>query len=62
MEAEFGLPQWVFGMSTYGFESANRIICTYTQKGSWQLASLDLQTKQLEVIETPYTDIRRFKQ
>ena len=57
MEAEFGLPQWVFGMSTYGFESANRIICTYTQEGSWQLASLDLQTKQLEVIETPYTDI-----
>lgn len=57
MEAEFGLPQWVFGMSTYGFESANRIICTYTQKGLWHLASLDLQKKQLEVIETPYTDI-----
>ncbi len=57
MDAEFGLPHWVFGMSTYGFESANRVICTYTQKGSWYLASLDLQTKQLEVIETPYTDI-----
>lgn len=57
MEAEFGLPQWVFGMSTYGFESANRIICTYTQKGLWYLASLDLKTKQLEAIETPYTDI-----
>jgi dipeptidyl aminopeptidase/acylaminoacyl peptidase len=59
--AEFGLPQWVFGMSTYGFESANRIICTYTQQGNWQLASLDLQTKQLEVIETPYTDISSVK-
>src|SRR5262249_12909114 len=23
MEAEFGMPQWVFGMSTYGFESTN---------------------------------------
>jgi dipeptidyl aminopeptidase/acylaminoacyl peptidase len=57
MEAEFGLPQWVFGMSTYAFESVNRIICTYTQQGSWKLASLDLQTKQLEVIETPYTEI-----
>lgn len=57
MEAEFGLPQWVFGMSTYAVESANRIICTYTQKGIWYLASLDTQTKQLEVIETPYTDI-----
>jgi dipeptidyl aminopeptidase/acylaminoacyl peptidase len=57
MEAEFGLPQWVFGMSTYAVESANRIICTYTQDGIWYLASLDTQTKQLEVIETPYTDI-----
>ena len=57
MEAEFGLPQWVFGMSTYAVESANRIICTYTQEGMWYLASLDTQTKQLEVIETPYTDI-----
>lgn len=57
MEAEFGLPQWVFGMSTYGFESANRIICTYTENGLWYLASLDLERKQLEVFETPYTDI-----
>lgn len=57
MAAEFGLPQWVFGMSTYGFESANRIICTYTQNGIWQLASLDTPTKQLEAILTPYTDI-----
>jgi dipeptidyl aminopeptidase/acylaminoacyl peptidase len=57
MEAEFGLPQWVFGMSTYAVESAQRIICTYTQEGIWYLASLDTQTKQLEIIETPYTDI-----
>ncbi|MCA1992834.1 MAG: S9 family peptidase [Coleofasciculus sp. S288] len=56
MNAEFGLPQWVFGMSTYGIESVNRIICTYNQQGIWQLASLDLQTKQLEAIATPYTD------
>lgn len=57
MEAEFGLPQWVFGMSTYAFASENRIICTYTQNGSWHLASLDLQTKQLDAIATPYSDI-----
>lgn len=57
MEAEFGLPQWIFGMSTYGFESAERIICTYTQGGVWHLASLDPVTGKLEGIETPYTDI-----
>lgn len=57
MEAEFGLPQWVFGMCTYAFASENRIICTYSQHGTWHLASLDTAAKQLEKIETPYTDI-----
>jgi dipeptidyl aminopeptidase/acylaminoacyl peptidase len=57
MDAEFGLPQWVFGMSTYTIASRDRLICTYTQQGRWHLASLDLQTKQLEAIETPYTSI-----
>lgn len=57
MAAEFGLPQWVFGMSTYAFESAGHIICTYTQQGRWHLASLDTTTQQLQVIDTPYTEI-----
>ena len=57
MEAEFGLPQWVFGMSTYGFESGRRIICSYTQQGTWRLARLDTETGQLDPIETPYTTI-----
>ena len=57
MEAEFGRPQWVFGMSTYAFESAGRIICTYNQQGSWRLASLDAVTRKLEPIETPYSEI-----
>jgi dipeptidyl aminopeptidase/acylaminoacyl peptidase len=57
MEAEFGLPQWVFGRSTYAFASARRIICAYTQHGTWQLASLDTATGALTPIETPYTEI-----
>lgn len=57
MAAEFGLPQWVFGMSTYAFESASRIICTYTKQGRWHLASLDPKTQHLQPINTPYTDI-----
>ena len=57
MEAEFGRPQWIFGMSTYKFVSANRIICTYTQNGIWHLASLDTVTHSLEPIEIPYTSI-----
>jgi len=55
MEAEFGRPQWVLGLSTYGFESAQRIICAYTQQGDWKLARLDTTTGQLERIDLPYT-------
>ena len=57
MEADFGVPQWLFGMSTYAFESASRIICCYSQQGIWHLASLNTQTGELEVIKTPYTSI-----
>ena len=57
MEAEFGRPQWIFGMSTYRFVSANQIICTYTQDGIWHLASLDTVTRRFDRIETPYTSI-----
>jgi dipeptidyl aminopeptidase/acylaminoacyl peptidase len=57
MEAEFGLPQWVFGMSTYAFAAANRLICTYTREGLWHLASLDTEKKELSKIETDFTDI-----
>ena len=57
MEAEFGRPQWIFGMSTYQFVSANQIICTCAQDGIWHLASLDTLTRRLDRIETPYTSI-----
>ena len=57
MQAEFGAPQWVFRMSTYGFESETRIICAYCETGNWRLASLDTKTGKLDAIETPYTDI-----
>ncbi|NJP10284.1 MAG: S9 family peptidase [Leptolyngbyaceae cyanobacterium RU_5_1] len=57
MEAEFGVPQWVFGMSTYAVESAERLICTYSKDGTSYLASLNPQTKELTAIATPYTEI-----
>ncbi len=57
MEAEFGMPQWIFGMSTYGFESRRRIISSYVQGGIWHLAGIDTETRHLEEIETPYTEI-----
>jgi dipeptidyl aminopeptidase/acylaminoacyl peptidase len=56
MDAEFATAQWVFGLSTYAFASAERIICAYDVRGAWQLASLDTSSGKLEPIETPYTE------
>lgn len=57
MEAEFGAPQWIFGMSNYAFASADRLICTYSQEGVSFLASLDTRTKELQPIALPYTEL-----
>jgi dipeptidyl aminopeptidase/acylaminoacyl peptidase len=57
MEAEFGAPQWVFGLSTYAFESADRIVCAFAEQGIWRLGMIDTRTRELERIETPYTEI-----
>lgn len=56
-DAEFGLPQWVFRMSAYAFESEQRIVCAYCDRGAWQLATLDTQTRTLESVDVPYTEI-----
>ena len=55
--AEFATPQWVFGMSTYGFLNSYTIFCTYTQDGTWFLATIDLMTQHFSTIETPFTHI-----
>ncbi|RMH05107.1 MAG: S9 family peptidase [Nitrospirae bacterium] len=61
MEAEFGQPQWVFGLSTYAFESATSLICLYTQRGIWHLARLNTETGRLTTFDLPYTDLSRVK-
>src|SRR5438552_16723495 len=40
MEAEFGLPQWAFGLSTYTFLGDGRVACFYTRDDRRQLALL----------------------
>ncbi|MET0647011.1 MAG: prolyl oligopeptidase family serine peptidase [Pyrinomonadaceae bacterium] len=56
-EAEFGLPQWIFAMSTYAFASDDLIVCAYARRGDWSLGLLDTRSKTLEQLELPYTDI-----
>src|SRR5262249_55997276 len=33
-----------------------RLFCIYTQRGSWQLACVDPQTRRLESLDVPFTE------
>lgn len=57
MAAEFGAPQWAFGMSTYAFVSDATLACAFNGNGTWRLALLDLASGRLEPVKTPYTEI-----
>lgn len=61
MSAEFGLPQWVFGMTTYGFDDGNGIVATYCDNGRWRLGRIDRTAGVLSEIETPYRDFGSLK-
>lgn len=58
MQAEFGRPQWQFGMSAYGFDAKQRIVCCYSRGGFWSLARLATESGELEPIDTAFTDIQ----
>ncbi len=57
LDAEFATPQWVFGMSCYGFLSSNEILCCFSQRGFWQLGVIDSETNALTKIETEFRNI-----
>jgi dipeptidyl aminopeptidase/acylaminoacyl peptidase len=57
MPAEFGLPQWVFGMSTYGFVGADEILCGVNEREIWRLGRVHTGTGHIDWITLPYTDL-----
>ena len=57
MEAEFGAAQWIFGLSTYAFASADRVVCAFAERGIWHLGMIDTRAGNLERINAPYTEI-----
>jgi dipeptidyl aminopeptidase/acylaminoacyl peptidase len=56
MAAEFGVPLWKLGARTYACAGAERIVCAYSRSGLGQLAVLELRSKVLRPLETPFTD------
>jgi dipeptidyl aminopeptidase/acylaminoacyl peptidase len=57
MDAEFGTPQWVFGMTTYGFQPNGTIIARYTTGGKWFLTRVDPHAHQQSPIPLSYSNI-----
>jgi WD40-like Beta Propeller Repeat len=55
--AEFGRPQWTFRMSTYAFEGARHIVCSYVQDGVHRLGRVDLVSLETTSIALPHQDI-----
>ena len=55
-EEEFGLPQWVFGLSRYDFISEREILCAHGRPGQMQLSRLDVESGQLQDQGLPYHD------
>ena len=54
-EAEFALPQWVFGMRTFDVNPQGDIVTAYTRNGEWRLALIT--PEGLRPIDLPHTDI-----
>ena len=42
--AEFAVPQWVFGQSTYAFTASGRLFALATHDGIWQIGEVDRET------------------
>jgi dipeptidyl aminopeptidase/acylaminoacyl peptidase len=57
MDAEFGVPQWSFGSSTYAFTGPQQLLCAYSSEGLWHLATLDAATGAFTPSAAPYTHI-----
>jgi dipeptidyl aminopeptidase/acylaminoacyl peptidase len=57
MRAEFGKPQWALGMSTYGFVSPGVLVVSYRAEHGWKLARLELENRDIQPLEVPYTEL-----
>jgi len=57
-KGELGMPQWLFGMSSYAFVTDDQIVCSHVEDGISRLGVFDLTTKKLRDIDCPFTDIQ----
>ncbi len=61
MAAEFGHPQWIFGLSRYAFLSDGRIACVHGSKGLDRLGIIEPGSTAIRILDVPhdtFADIR----
>lgn len=58
MPVEFGLPQWVFGMRTYGFLPGGRVLAAGQVDGIAKLFEIDTQDGTVESVVAPFVEIQ----
>jgi len=51
MDAEFAGPAWTFGNSTWAFLDATHMVVTFGRSGSWHLATLDIASRTLTLVD-----------
>jgi dienelactone hydrolase len=61
MQADFAMPQWVFGMSTHAWDG-KRLLAICCREGSWELGAMTLPGEQSsagrwQAIATPFSDL-----
>jgi len=57
VDREFGVPQWVFGMSTWAITTSGVIVSAWTQDGGWRIGQV-APGGAPEPFDLPFTTIR----
>ena len=57
LEAEVSKANWWVGMSSYGFDSENSLVCCYVQRGVWRLVRVGLSELHVTPLDNPYWEM-----
>ncbi len=57
-EAEFGLPQWIFNMRTYGIAQSEILVCAVNRRGVTGPTRLDLVSGDLCALSDRFVDVQ----
>jgi dipeptidyl aminopeptidase/acylaminoacyl peptidase len=61
LEAEFGRPQWIFGMATYDFVDEDRLVCIVDEQAIDRLVIVDTTQHTMEPLPVPRTELSHLR-